>query len=207
MVCNQRIVNTTNSWTQLAPVCWDGWGVCVCVCVCVCVGGGGGGGGGGWGVCVCVGEGGGGVLYWRISVTYFHSVNLWNVYFAHSYILTWYIVINFRDQTVKQIQNHYFMMTSSNGNIFPVTGQLCEEFTGPRVTRYFGVFFHLRLNKRLCKQPWSLWFETPSPPLWRHHNVILRKKNCKDYFGVARVCVGMITSLSIPLFTGYFVSS
>ena len=27
---------------------------------------------------------------------------------------------------------HYHMMTSSNGNIFRVTGHLCREFTGPR---------------------------------------------------------------------------
>ena len=51
-------------------------------------------------------------------------------------------------------------MTSSNGNIFRVTGALCGEFTGPGefpahmpVTRSFGVFFDLRLNKRLSKQP------------------------------------------------------
>ena len=48
------------------------------------------------------------------------------------------------------------MMTSSNGNIFRFTGPLCGEFTGPGefptqmpVTRGFGVFFDLRLNKRL----------------------------------------------------------
>ena len=52
------------------------------------------------------------------------------------------------------------MMTSSNGNIFRVTGPLCGEFTGPGefppqrpVTRSFDVFFDLRLNKRLSKQP------------------------------------------------------
>ena len=51
------------------------------------------------------------------------------------------------------------MMTSSNGNIFRVTGHLCGEFTGPGefpaqrpVTRSFDVFFGLRLNKRLSKQ-------------------------------------------------------
>ena len=45
-------------------------------------------------------------------------------------------------------------MTSSNGNIFQVTGHLCGEFTGPGefpaqrpVTRSFDVFFDLRLNK------------------------------------------------------------
>ena len=69
------------------------------------------------------------------------------------------------------------MMTSSNGNIFRVTGPLCGEFTGPGefptqrpVTRSFDVFFDLRLNKRLSKQWRGWWFETLSCPLWRHHN-------------------------------------
>ena len=59
---------------------------------------------------------------------------------------------------------HSRMMTSSNGNIFRVTGPLCGEFTGPGefptqrpVTRSFDVFFDLRLNKRLSRQPWGLW--------------------------------------------------
>ena len=39
------------------------------------------------------------------------------------------------------------------------------------VTRSFDVFFDLRLNKRLSKQSWGWWFETPSCPLWRHCNV------------------------------------
>ena len=41
------------------------------------------------------------------------------------------------------------------------------------VTRSFDVFFDLRPNKRLSKQPWGWWFETPSHPLWRHRNVEL----------------------------------
>ena len=51
------------------------------------------------------------------------------------------------------------MMTSSNGNIFRVTGPLYGEFTGPGefptqrpVTRSFDVYFDQGLNKRLCKQ-------------------------------------------------------
>ena len=32
------------------------------------------------------------------------------------------------------------------------------------------VFFDLLLNKRLSKQPWGWWFETPSWPLWRQCN-------------------------------------
>ena len=57
------------------------------------------------------------------------------------------------------VQATFSMMTSSNGNIFRVTGPLCGEFTGDRcippqgpVTRSFDVFFDLRLIKRLSKQ-------------------------------------------------------
>ena len=62
-------------------------------------------------------------------------------------------------------------MTSSNGNIFRVTGHLCGEFTRQRpVTRRFNASFDLSLNKQLSKQWWDCWFETPSHPLWRHSN-------------------------------------
>ena len=40
------------------------------------------------------------------------------------------------------------------------------------VTRSFDVFFDPRLNKRLSKQLWRRWFETPSRSLWRHCNRI-----------------------------------
>ena len=75
------------------------------------------------------------------------------------------------------LQQSWTMMTSSNGNIFRVTGPLCGEFTGPGefpaqrpVTRSFDVFVDLRLNKRLSKQPWGWWFEAPSWSLWRQCN-------------------------------------
>ena len=82
--------------------------------------------------------------------------------------------------TAEQVyrQETQLMMTSSNGNIFRVTGPLCGEFTGPGefppqrpVTRSFDVLFDLRLNKRLSKQSWGWWFETPSWSLWRQCNV------------------------------------
>ena len=51
----------------------------------------------------------------------------------------------------------------------PVPG----EFPAQRpVTRSFDVFFDLHPNKRLSKQWWGWWFETPSCPLWRHRNEI-----------------------------------
>ena len=51
----------------------------------------------------------------------------------------------------------------------PVAG----EFPSKRpVTRSFDVFLVIRLNKRLSKQSWGGWFETPLRPLWRHCNVL-----------------------------------
>ena len=86
-------------------------------------------------------------------------------------------------------------MTSSNGNIFRVTGPLCGEFTGPGefpaqrpVTRSFDVFFDLRPNKRLSKQPWGWWFETLSWSLWRQCNVCLT-----DHGNTGCLCNGFIT--------------
>ena len=83
-------------------------------------------------------------------------------------------------ETWSSVKPVYLMMTSSNRNIFLVTGRLCGEFTGPGefptqrpVTRSLDVFFDLRLNKRLSKQPWGWWFETPSWSLWCHCNVVI----------------------------------
>ena len=50
---------------------------------------------------------------------------------------------------------------------FPHYCPLCGEFTGQfpaqmPVTRSFDVFFDLCLNKRLSKQSYGWWFETPS---------------------------------------------
>ena len=80
----------------------------------------------------------------------------------------------------------FCMMTWSNGNIFRVTGHLCGEFTGPgefpTQRRSFDVFFDLRLNKRLSKQWWGLWFETLSCPLWRHRNGLETGQHWKGKF-------------------------
>ena len=68
-------------------------------------------------------------------------------------------------------------MTSSNGNIFRVTGHLCGEFTGPRWIPHAKASdaelwcFLWSAAERLSKQWWCWWFETPSGPLWCHCNV------------------------------------
>ena len=81
------------------------------------------------------------------------------------------------------------MVTSSNGNIFRVTGHFAGnspvtcEFPAQRpVTRSFDVFFDLRLNKRLSKQSWGWWFETPSCPLWRHYNCLWLEEKMTTWY-------------------------
>ena len=75
-------------------------------------------------------------------------------------------------------------MTSSNGNIFRVTGGPGEFPTQRPVTRSFDVFFDLRLNKRLCKQSWGWWFETLSWSLCRHCN-----ENFTNWYGSYQSCI------------------
>ena len=65
-----------------------------------------------------------------------------------------------------QIETFSALLAICAGNS-PVPG----EFPAKRpVTRSFDVFFDLNLNKRLSKQWWGWWYETPSRPLWRHRN-------------------------------------
>ena len=77
---------------------------------------------------------------------------------------------------------HCCMITSSNGNIFRVTGPLCGEFTGTGefpsqrpVTWSLDIFFDPRLNKWLNKQSRRRWFETPPCSSWRHCNAVRRQ--------------------------------
>ena len=99
--------------------------------------------------------------------------------FRGKHVSGWTITANEEENMSRSPLAWLSMMTSSNGNIFRVTGPLCGEITGPvefpaqmPVTRSFDVFFDLRLNKRLSKQPWGWWFETPAWSLWRHRNAI-----------------------------------
>ena len=80
----------------------------------------------------------------------------------------------------------------------PVPG----EFPAQRpVTRSFGVFFDLRLNKWLSKQSWGWWFETLSRPLWRHcnDNMPWWYLSVRIYSGYCRITPNIMVYLySIP---------
>ena len=90
-------------------------------------------------------------------------------------------------------------MTSSDGIIFRVTGPLWGEFTGYRWISLrkasFGVFFDLCLNKRLSKQSWCQWFDTPSCSLWRHCNVCFRINVSCNPWGIGFCLLAKIPAL------------
>ena len=100
---------------------------------------------------------------------------LWVGYFlktVHSYTTWWR----------HQMETFSALLAICAGNS-PVTG----EFPTQRpVTRGFDAFFDLRLNKRLSKQSWGWWFETPSRPSWRHHNELMNI--CLTFSSISSYC-------------------
>ena len=75
-----------------------------------------------------------------------------------------------------------FMMTSSHGTIFRVTGFLCGEFTGHRwiplttaSDTELWCFLWSAPEQKLSKQWRRRWFETSSCSLWRHCDVMPRQ--------------------------------
>ena len=82
-----------------------------------------------------------------------------------------------------QMQTFSALLAICSGNL-PVTG----EFSAQRpVTWSFDVFFDQRMNKRLSKQSWGWWFQTPSLPLWRHCSENLQQAVILQAFVVADV--------------------
>ena len=87
----------------------------------------------------------------QIIATYRFWFNIWTRGTTHN---TCYLVCGSDSSTdMTNLLHTSFMMTSSNGTIFRVTGPLGGEFTGPGefpaqrpVTRSIYVFFDLRLN-------------------------------------------------------------
>ena len=65
-----------------------------------------------------------------------------------------------------------FMMLSTNGIIFRVTGPLCDRLIPPPPPppppKASDAKLWCFLWSALRKQWWGLWFETPSCSLWRH---------------------------------------
>ena len=101
------------------------------------------------------------VIYWVYSKS--HK-------YAHDYVVLCLVVGRLlapSDSWWRHQMETFFVLLSLCAGNSPVIG----EFPAQRqVTRSFDVFFGQCLNKRLCKQSWGWWPETPSRPLWRHCN-------------------------------------
>ena len=87
----------------------------------------------------------------------------------------WSIKLRTDSEVMWPYRNAHFMMTTSNRNIFRVTGALRGGSSGHRwippqrpVARSLAVFFDLRLSKWLSKQSRRWWFPAPSRSLRRH---------------------------------------
>ena len=91
---------------------------------------------------------------------------------AHYFsLLFWYFsrmtMSNINDDVIKWEHFPRYWLLALCVRNSTVTG----EFPSQRpVTRSFDVFFDLHLNKRMSKQSWGWWFETPSRSFWRHCN-------------------------------------
>ena len=126
-----------------------------------------------------------GIYFWGI-----HRTRICQESISHK-TLTWWS---------HQMETFSALLALCAGNS-PVTG----EFPTQRpMTRSFDVFFDRRLNKRLSKQSWGLWFETPSRLLWRHCN-----GNCRSsFFNYFFICiiVGLVLRQGIirTNVTGYY---
>ena len=112
-------------------------------------------------------------LAWLVNMI--SSVWIYNIILGHlpSCLIPCMVFIGHWVHSWWRHQTETLILVICAGNS-PVTG----EFPAQRpVTRSFDIFFDLHLNKRLSKQSWGWWFDTPSLPLWRHCNVYINSNH------------------------------
>ena len=111
---------------------------------------------------------------------------------AYEYPLNRRVELSIIHDDVTKMETFSTLLVNCAGNS-PVPAELPTQRP---VTRRFDVYFDLRPNKRLCKQSWGWWFETPSCPLWRHRNGMrLFRINFPEYsYYLFGVCSKMMTT-------------
>ena len=112
------------------------------------------------------------IWHWYIDFSSFGSgiwhVDIWKTLTVHPMKYACFVVflLGWYPWWRHQMETFSALLAICAGN-----SPVADEFPSQRpVTRSFGVFFDLRLNKRLSKQSWGWWFETLSLTLWRHCN-------------------------------------
>ena len=118
-------------------------------------------------------------------------------------VLTRFHVILHRATISAYVSVWKVMVTSSNRRIFALlaicAGIHWSLMNSPHKGQWRGALMICALNKRLSKQWWGWWFETPSRSLWRHCNV---------YIDFLAVCPHLVISVHFyprpVLAFGYF---
>ena len=105
-----------------------------------------------------------------IRLKYTQGVNL------PDYPLTRY---SFQSWWRHQTETFSALLALYAGNL-PVPGELPSQSP---VAQSFDVFFDRCMNKRLSKQWWGWWFETPSHPLWCHCNGVEARRSQNTWPG------------------------
>ena len=101
-----------------------------------------------------------------------------------------------------QMETFSALLSLCAGNS-PVT----SEFSTQRpVTRSFEVFFDLRLNKRLSKQSWGWWFETPLCSLWRHCNTSMVYSQINNFSERSSIRMTWIKKLSYDMIYVFIIT-
>ena len=109
--------------------------------------------------------------HWRLFVQQLIHVNMIEKHVIMSLTLLNALVKQPRIVWVNTWWRHEMMTFSALLTNCVENSLVTGEFPTQRpMTRSFDVFFDLCLIKRLSKQSWGWWFETPSGSLWRHCN-------------------------------------
>ena len=116
------------------------------------------------------------IMKWQFSseVLCFVTTLQWPWFFGHFrfskfiFGILYSLIVVDHDDVIKWKETFSALLAICAGN-----PSVPGEFPAQRpVTRSFGVFFDLRLNKRLSKQSRGWCFKTLPRPLWHHCNVL-----------------------------------
>ena len=104
------------------------------------------------------------MLWMKCYWSYVVQGEMGPAWWRHKALMNW---INFGSAWWRHQMEPFSALLAICAGNSPVTGDFPSQ---RQVTRSFDVFLELRLNKRLSKQWWGWWFETPLLSLWRHCN-------------------------------------
>ena len=107
------------------------------------------------------------MAWWQGNCSNSVDLFLWKISVAEPGWLTWRTICQLAIIMMTSSMETFSALLALCAGNSPVTGEFPSQ---KPVTRSFDGFFDLHMNKRLGKQSWGWWFETPSRSLSRHCN-------------------------------------